>query len=99
MTKVKPATMKGITDPACWPNSIQAHYMTPELLRLCEQHYGPRWWLGLAADISRLSGATLRQMQRTTLRWKTGETDPSPAAVTAIILLSAPPPSASRLLP
>ena len=63
--------------------------MTPELRRRCEEKYGPRWWLGLAADISRLSGAPIRQVQRTTLRWSAGQAEPTPAGLAAIKLLTA----------
>ena len=59
------------------------------LIERCERRYGPRWWLGLAADISRLSGANLRRVQRTTLRWKTEDAEPTPPAVAAIWLLTA----------
>lgn len=64
--------------------------MTPELTKLCMDKYGERWWLGLAADISRLSGAPLRRVQRTTLRWKAGAAEPAPPAVAAIMLLASP---------
>jgi hypothetical protein len=63
--------------------------MTNELIVLCKLKYGERWWLGLADDISHLSGASLRRVQRTTLRWKSGDSDPGPVGMAFIKLLSA----------
>ncbi len=67
---------------------MKSSSMTSELIAACEAEYGRRWWLGLAGAISRLSGVPIRTVQRTTLRWSTGDADPTPAGIAAIRLLT-----------